>query len=485
LASSSVFGVILAGGVGTRLWPLSRTNFPKQFIRLAFGESLFQASVRKVNYCLHGRSDYGGLFAVSNQGHAEIVDDQLSGLGDGHLEILLEPVARNTAPAVSFAALRALQLDDDPVLVILPADQHIEHAPNFKNCLSLAVEGARNGRIMLVGVQPSSPHTQYGYLKIDDGDDAERFPGAVSCFIEKPELSLAKEIYKSGNYLWNAGIFVMKARVWLDALRYFRPDIYETTLKACGEMTRSSLFTTVGKDAYSRIPSESVDYAVLEKCPQTIFKLGAVVLDSRWSDFGSWGVFFGPYEKDEDGNVSMGDVVHKRSINTAVSASSRLVCVQGVKDLFIVETPDAVLVAKKSDSDVKDLVEDLRGRGRLEVERVAKNREVRPWGWFEVKDAGRGYQVKKICVKGGESLSLQSHEKRDENWVIVTGVAVVTNGDEISNLNVGDSVRIPAGNRHRLSNPSESDLELIEVQTGEYLGEDDITRYEDKYGRLS
>jgi len=462
--------VIIAGGSGTRLWPLSRSGFPKQFLSLGGTETLFQKACL---LCKGISKDIKPPLIVTNEEHRFLAKEQLREIGLTEANLLLEPVARNTAPAMTLAALEAM-VEDDPILFVTPADQTIQNSEAFHEAARTAVHLATNGALVILGVVPTSAHTGYGYIKID-GD-------TVAQFVEKPDLIAAERYLKEGNYFWNAGIFVTKASVWLKALEQFRPDIASATENAWRNKTVDYHFVRPDREAFKAIPAESIDYAVIEHLPNSDVTINMVPLDAGWNDLGSWDAVWEITPTDAEGNALMGDVFSVDSSNNYIHASSRVVGLVGVKNIVVVETPDAVLVADKERSqDVKKIVEKLKADGREESD---LHRKVsRPWGWYDSIDEGECFKVKRIQVAPGASLSLQKHYQRSEHWVVVKGTAEVTCGDNTLTLSENQSTYIPLGEVHRLSNPGKTILEIIEVQSGAFLSEDDIVRFEDKYGR--
>ena len=403
-----------------------------------------------------------------------MVLDQLREVHATPAAVLLEPMGRNTAPAVTLAALQALEAGADPVLVVTPSDQTVADDAAFIRALQAAARRAASGEIVILGIRPDRPETGYGYIRADGS--------AVAQFVEKPDTPTAERYLADGGYYWNAGIFVLKASVWLAALERFRPDIAEATRAAWAGRATDAQFVRPDKALFGAVPSESVDYAVMERCPGSGQPLGMEVLDAGWNDLGAWEAVWQAAPKDGAGNAAIGDALIEDSRNTLVHASSRLVGAVGVSDVVIVETPDAVLVADRSRSqDVKKIVARLGAEQRGEH---ALHRKVhRPWGWYDSIDMGERFQVKRILVKPGASLSLQKHHHRAEHWIVVSGTAEVTNGDQVILLAENQSTYIPLGQVHRLANPGKVPLEIIEVQSGSYLGEDDIVRFEDTYGR--
>ncbi len=395
---------------------------------------------------------------------------------------LLEPVGRNTAPALTLAALAAQADGLDPVLVVTPADQAVTDTAAFTHAMHAAIREAASGSIAILGITPSSPETGYGYIQASTGSNQAVMP--VQRFVEKPSADTAQQYLADGGYYWNAGIFVLKASAWLNALAAFRPDILSTTAAAwCGKL-QDNVFVRPGKAEFVAIPSESIDYAVMERCPGSNFPIKMIPLDAGWSDLGAWDAVWNALPKDEWGNAHQGDVLTSDSHNTLVHASSRLVSLVGVENLIVIETPDAVLVADKTRSqNVKHIVSQLQATKR---EEHALHRKVhRPWGWYDSIDEGERFKVKRIQVNPGASLSLQKHHYRAEHWIVVRGTAEITCGDKKLMLTENQSTYIPLGEAHRLANPGSIPLEIIEVQSGGYLGEDDIIRLEDQYGRAS
>lgn len=476
--------IILCGGSGARLWPLSRAGFPKQFLSLAGAESLFQQAASRLMGLGAAGLDPAKLIVVTGEEHRFLAAEQLREAGIGLAAALLEPVGRSTAPALALAALAATENGQDPVLVVTPADQAVGNPDAFIDAMHKAIDQAAQGAIVILGVAPDRPETGYGYIQADGGAGQPAMP--VRRFVEKPDVATARQYLEQGGYYWNAGIFVLRASVWLKALGRFRPDILQPAIEAWDKRITdaklASTFVRPGKDEFSAIPSESIDYAVMERCPGSEFPIKMIPMDAGWSDLGAWDAVWNVLPKDENGNVHMGDVLSTRSHNTLVQASSRLVSLVGVENLVVVETADAVLVTAKSCSqDVRHIVDALQQKGR---EEYALHRKVhRPWGWYDSIDAGERFKVKRIQVKPGASLSLQKHHHRAEHWVVVKGTAEITCGDKKQVLAENQSTYIPLGEVHRLANPGTIPLEIIEVQSGSYLGEDDIVRFDDRYGR--
>ena len=477
----SVQPVILCGGSGTRLWPLSRSGFPKQFLCLTGTDSLFQQAAHRLMGLIAPGFEVAWPTIVTGEEHRFLAAEQLREASIPSAAALLEPVGRNTAPALTLAALAAMQDGQDPVLVVTPADQTVANPTAFTQAMHSAIAQAEQGSIVILGITPTYPETGYGYIQASLRGEAEAIH-TVQRFVEKPNLATAQQYLTEGGYYWNAGMFVLKASVWLKSLEQFRPDILQASQAAWASKTQDGCFVRPGKAEFAAIPSESVDYAVMEHCPGSAFPIKMVPLDVGWSDLGAWDAVWNVLPKDEDGNAHVGDVLTHRSSNTLVHATSRLVTLVGVQDLVVVETADAVLVANKhSSQDVKHIVQQLTEQNR--EEHTFHRKVHRPWGWYDSIDEGGLFKVKRIQVKPGASLSLQKHHHRAEHWIVVKGTAEITNGDKVLNLTENQSTYIPLGEVHRLANPGSIALEIIEVQSGGYLGEDDIVRLEDSYGR--
>jgi mannose-1-phosphate guanylyltransferase/mannose-6-phosphate isomerase len=488
--------VILCGGSGTRLWPLSRGGFPKQFLALSGNDqktTLFQEAVERLNQLDSPSISLGNTVIVTNEDHRFLVLDQLREMDGARATLLLESAGRNTAPALTLAALYALQSNigqhDDPILVITPADQTIQNTEAFtkalQNCISVVAGDASNKTIAILGITPTAPETGYGYIKrvASKGGFAEY---SVEQFAEKPNLETAKAYLEDGNYYWNGGMFVLRASTWLAALKEFRPDILGATQKAWDQKTEDQAdgtpFVRPNKALFGGIPSESIDYAVIEKCPGSQYQVKMVELNAGWNDLGAWDAVWQVGNKDAQGNVTSGDVLLSNSTNSLVHASSRLVSTVGLDNVIVIETTDAVLVMDRSKSqDVKSIVNQLESLQR--EEKNLHRKVARPWGWYDSVDEGERFKVKRIQVIPGASLSLQMHHHRAEHWIVVKGTAEITNGDQVIILTENQSTYIPQGQTHRLANPGKTPLEIIEVQSGSYLGEDDIVRFEDTYGR--
>jgi mannose-1-phosphate guanylyltransferase / mannose-6-phosphate isomerase len=480
---SNIVPVILCGGSGTRLWPLSRAGFPKQFLCLTGNNSLFQQAALRLSSLAVSGADTLPPLVVCNEDHRFLAQEQLRESGLSKAQFLLEPVGRNTAPALTLAALAAMHGGADPVLVVTPADQTIADEAAFKAALATAIAQAQAGQIAILGVTPDRPETGYGYIRTAPGQNTATAALPVQQFVEKPDLATAQSYLAQGGYFWNAGMFVLKASVWLKALAHFRPDIANASQTAWAAQAQDGQFVRPAKDLFTAVPSESVDYAVMERCPgQAEFPICMVPLAAGWNDLGAWDAVWNALPKDSDGNALVGDVISKNSHNNLVHASNKLVALVGVSNLVVVETPDAVLVTSQAHSqDVKLIVNELNKRQR---EEHSLHRKVhRPWGWYDSIDQGGRFKVKRILVNPKASLSLQKHHHRAEHWIVVSGTAEITNGDQVLLLTENQSTYIPLGAVHRLVNPGTIPLEIVEVQSGSYLGEDDIVRLEDTYGR--
>ncbi|WP_295005759.1 mannose-1-phosphate guanylyltransferase/mannose-6-phosphate isomerase [uncultured Dechloromonas sp.] len=476
----SIIPVVLSGGSGTRLWPLSREKYPKQLLPLVGDNTLLQETVAR----LGGLEGLGEPFLVCNEEHRFAVAEQLRLLGKRG-QILLEPCGRNTAPALTLAALWAQRDGDDPVLVVMPADHVILEGEVFRKAVARAVGLAEQGLAVTFGITPDCPETGYGYIQRGDRSGLDDGAYALARFVEKPDRETAQAYLDAGDYLWNSGIFVMKASTWLSALSVCRPDILLACRTALGAVSQDGDFVRVDRREFEQCPSDSIDYAVMERLSAGLPGLpGAAVipLSAGWSDVGAWDALWKVLPKCAAGNATRGDVMLESCRNTLALSEGRLVTCIGLSDVVVIETNDAVLVARHdATQDVKKIVDRLKAEKRS----VAQwHRKVhRPWGWYDGVDSGERFQVKRICVKPGASLSLQMHHHRAEHWIVVTGTARVTRGEEAFLVSENQSTYIPLGVKHRLENPGIVPLEMIEVQSGSYLGEDDIVRFEDTYGR--
>lgn len=474
-----IFPVIMAGGSGTRLWPLSRQLNPKQFLSLVEGSrSMLQATVKRLPGI-----EASELSLVCNEKHRFLAAEQLRQAGHSEAHIILEPECRNTAPAIALCAIRAVNVGQDPVLLVLAADHLIRDQDIFQMQVLKALPLAEAGKLITFGVVPGHAETGYGYIHRGQAVNEDAF--SVARFVEKPDQETAEGYVASGEYFWNSGMFMFRASRYLEVLERYRPDIVSACQAAMAGSSEDMHFTRVDEAAFAACPEDSVDYAVMEPlCKEAGGESEAVVvpLDAGWSDIGSWSSLWEVSEKDSNGNAIQGDVITQGSSNNLVRAEHRLVATVGVEDLVVVETKDAVLVAHKDRvQDVKAVVEALKHDGRHEH---MNHREVyRPWGVYDSIDQGERYQAKRITVKPGCKLSVQMHHHRAEHWIVVSGTAQVTNGDKTYLVTENQSTYIPVGQVHALENPGVIDLELIEVQSGSYLGEDDIVRFEDRYGR--
>lgn len=477
--NSNVTFVILGGGFGSRLWPLSRTNFPKQFLNLSGELSLFQDTLTRLKI-LNLFKQSNETIVVTNEEHRFLALDQLEAINFDKVTLLLEPESRNTAPALTLAAFKALDNDTDPILFITPADHIIKDQKAFEDAVSLAIEMASNDVMVILGIKPNRPETGFGYIK-QKGTEGQYKEFNVAEFKEKPNLEEAQKYIESNEYVWNSGMFVMKASVWLKALKKCRPDIFFATKKAFDKRTQDNKFIRPDSNFFKDIPSDSIDYAVMEKST-SVYPLKVIALDAGWNDLGSWESLWEVSLKNNDGNLIRGDVLAFNTKDSLIFSSNRLIVTSGLKDLVVIETDDSILVIKKNQSQsVKTLVDQLAIKKRQEYK--SHRKIVRPWGWFDTLDHGERFKVKRIQVKPGASLSLQSHSSRAEHWVVVKGVANIICGEKKIILKENESTYIPVGIKHQLSNFGEDILEIIEVQSGSYLSEDDIERFEDNYGR--
>ncbi len=473
--------VILCGGSGSRLWPLSRTGFPKQFLVLSDNTSLFQQTADRLNALGSNDIMLDQTLIVTGEEHRFLVLDQLREFPSISAELILESEGKNTAPALTLAALQAIKNGDDPVLVVTPADQNIQDSQGFIKSLQNSIRLASEGVIVVLGVKPNSPDTGFGYIKHKNSEGIFN-ELEVDQFVEKPALDKAKQYLASGDYAWNSGMFVLRASIWLKALDQFRPDILVAVEEAFFKSKQDHLFIRPDKDLFNSIPSESIDYAVIEKCPQSEFVIKMMPLDVGWNDLGVWDAVWQIGKKDVNQNLIRGDVLTTNTYNSLIFSDHRLIGVVGLENVAVIETADAVLVMDRNQSQyVKEIVCQLKEHNR--DERLLHRKVSRPWGWYDTIDIGERFKVKRIQVNPGASLSLQRHAKRAEHWVVVSGLAEVKCGDQKTIFLENESTFIPLGEIHRLSNPGEKPLEIIEVQTGSHLTEEDIERFEDNYGR--
>lgn len=488
--------VILSGGAGTRLWPLSREQYPKQLLSFYGEETLLQQTVKRLESLPDMVGPVAEPIIVCNEQHRFLVAEQLRAIGCEPSAILLEPVGRNTAPALTVAALASLERDDDAILLVMPADHVIAKPEVYHAAVKGALELASSGMLVTFGIVPTAPETGFGYIRKGPPikhSTLDIKPCLLDAFVEKPDAETARSYVDSGEYLWNSGMFVMRASVWLEQLTKHRPEMVEVCQQAYQHATEDLDFCRLDLDAFTKCPSDSIDYAVMEKLGSGSNNAGSsnneqqplaavAPLDAGWSDLGAWSAIWEVNNDGPDGNVTKGDVLSHGCRNSLFHAEHRLVAGVGVEDLLVVETADAVLVAHKDHAqDVKMIVEQLKAGGRSE--RLVHRQVYRPWGSYEGVDVGERFQVKRIVVNPGAALSLQMHHHRAEHWIVVKGTARVTCGDKEFLLSENQSTYIPIGEKHRLVNPGSIPLEIIEVQSGGYLGEDDIVRFEDRYGR--
>lgn len=479
--------VVLCGGSGTRLWPLSREKHPKQLLALISDDSLLQATVRRLDGLEAGENiALNDPIVVSNEEYRFVIAEQLRVMGR-HAAILLEPAGRNTAPALTLAALAVNQDEADAVMLVMPADHVMLDTAAFLIAVRQGAKLAEEGMVVTFGITPDAPETSYGYIQAGKPHHGAQ---RITRFVEKPDLATAQIYLDAGTYLWNSGIFMMRASTWLSAIDACRPDILLACHSAWEQRKADGEFMRVGKDAFAMCPSDSVDYAVMESLSasddhevKTSLPVGVVIpLSAGWSDVGSWDALWQILPKDADGNAAQGDVLLRDCVNTLAVSESRLIACVGVSNLIVVETADAILVThKEKTQDVKKVVDSLKAQGRPEGK--IHRKVFRPWGWYDEVDAGMRFQVKRIVVKPQGILSLQMHHHRAEHWIVVRGTARVTRGDESFLVSENQSTFIPLGTKHRLENPGCMPLEMIEVQSGSYLDEDDIVRFEDVYGR--
>jgi len=463
--------VVLAGGTGSRLWPKSRAALPKQFLALTSDNTMLQDTITR----LSGTDAEAPVF-ICNDAHRFLVAEQLRKKNIEHGGILLEPVGRNTAPAIALAALHATKNGEDPILLVLAADHLIKDQSAFHSAIIKAEALANEGKLVTFGIVPDQPHTGYGYIK---AGNVLNVGFEVADFVEKPELDTAKQYVESGDFFWNSGMFMFKASRYVEELSKYNPEILEICRRAIETEAPDLDFIRVDSEIFSTCPDDSIDYAVMEKTDSAAM----VPLDAGWSDVGSWTSLWETADKDDNGNVCVGDTILENTKNSYINAEQRLVSVIGLEDVIVVETKDAVMVAHKDDAQsIKNVVNKLKAEKRPEFE---FHREVfRPWGSYDSIDSGARFQVKRITVKPGEKLSVQMHHHRAEHWIVVSGSANVTIDDNTQLVTENESVYIPIGAVHALENPGKIPLELIEVQSGAYLGEDDIVRFSDRYGRV-
>ena len=468
-----IIPVILSGGSGTRLWPLSRRMHPKQLLPLVNDTTMLQDTITR----LTGSADIDHAMVICNDDYRFMVAEQVKETDIKTNEIILEPAGRNTAPAIALAAFNAVRDGDDPVLLVLPADHVIADVDTFQSALQTGKQQSEADKLVTFGVVPDMPETGFGYIKaLSTGKSANFYE--VDQFVEKPDADTAAAYIADGSYYWNSGMFMFKASIYLEALQQHSPEIYQACQAAFNAATRDADFIRVGKDEFENCPSDSIDYAVMEKVDNAV----VIPVDIGWSDVGSWSALHDVGDVDTEGNMLIGDVKSGLTTNSYVRANNRLIVTLGVDNMIVVDTDDALLIANRDNvQDIKSIVEQLSSENREEVN--LHKCVYRPWGHYQGIDSGPQYQVKRITVSPGAVLSLQMHHHRSEHWVVVSGTAKVTRGEEEFTLSENESTYIPLGQKHRLENIGKIPLQLIEVQTGSYLGEDDIVRFEDIYGR--
>ena len=467
-----IIPVILSGGSGTRLWPLSRKQYPKQYLPLVGDNTIFQETILRLN----GIENLQDPIIICNVDHRFLVAEQCQQIDVTNPTILLEPIGRYTAPAIAAAALQSLKFLDNAVLLILSADHVIKDIDLFHSAINIGDKHAQNGKLVTLGVLPKNANTSFGYIKASNNYNDGVYK--VEEFVEKPDLETAKTYLEQGNYLWNSGMFMFKANTLIHELSTYSANIVKMVSLSVEKATQDLDFIRLDKQTFESSPSDSIDYALMEKSNNVV----VVPLDAEWNDIGSWSALYDISSKNNSGNVISGDVIAQDTTNSYIKTDHNMIVTIGVDDLIVVSTPDATLISTKSKvHKVKQVVEELKKRGSHQEKLHRK--VYRPWGWYDSVDKGDRFQVKRICVNPGASLSLQKHAYRAEHWIIVKGAALVTNGDKTELLVENQSTFIPVGTLHRLENPGELPLEMIEVQSGSYLGEDDIERFEDSYGR--
>jgi mannose-1-phosphate guanylyltransferase/mannose-6-phosphate isomerase len=465
--------VLLSGGYGTRLWPLSRKQYPKQYLPLVSDNTMLQETILR----LIGLDNLTEPIIVCNEEHRFIVAEQCQQINITSPTILLEPIGRNTAPAIAAAAIQAQKISEDSMLLVLSTDHVIKDVNEFHQAIDIAFKQAQKGKLVTFGIVPTEANTGYGYIKsaINEIDGAYQ----VEEFVEKPDIKTAKSYLEQDNYLWNSGMFMFKATTLIDGLTNYSPEIVTSVNDAVNNAKQDLDFIRLDKQAFELSPSDSIDYALIEKSGNVV----VVPLDAQWNDIGSWSALHDIGKKDANGNVINGDVFIQDTTNTYIHANGHMIATIGVQDLIIVDTPNATLISTKDKShEVKNIVEQLQHQDR--EEHSCHRKVYRPWGWYDSIEMGKHFQVKRLHVKPGEKLSLQMHQKRAEHWVVVSGTATAINGKETLTLTEGESTYIPIGVTHALENHTNETLEIIEVQSGIYLGEDDIIRFDDIYGRV-
>jgi mannose-1-phosphate guanylyltransferase/mannose-6-phosphate isomerase len=469
---SNIIPVILSGGSGTRLWPLSRKQYPKQYLPLAGDNTMLQETILRLN----GLDNLADPIIICNVDHRFLVAEQCQQIDITNPTILLEPIGRNTAPAIAAAALQSIKDTNDAVLLVLSADHVIQDVEVFHQAINIASQQAQEGKLATFGIVPTDANTGYGYIKSSKDNNNGAYK--VEQFVEKPNLKTAQTYLKQGNYLWNSGMFMFKAKTLIDELTTHSSNIVASVKDAINNAVQDFDFIRLDKQAFESSPSDSIDYALMERSNNVV----VIPLDAQWNDIGSWSALYDIGAQDNNGNVIQGDVFTEETTNTYINANHHMVATIGVQDLVIVDTPNATLISTKNKAHkVKIIVEQLQQQGR--EEQFCHRKVFRPWGWYDTIESGENFQVKKLHVKPGAKLSLQMHQKRAEHWVVVNGMATVTIGEQTSNLKKGESTYIPIGVIHCLENKTNEQLEVVEVQSGVYLGEDDIVRFKDVYGR--
>ena len=467
---TNIIPVVLAGGSGTRLWPLSRKSHPKQYIKIdPKSSSLFQNTFERLP------NHHSDPIVICNESHRFIAAEQLREINIKPKTIILESVGKNTAPAIALAAFEILTYDPDAIMLVLASDHDIKNNKEFHKSLSIATKGAEENRLITFGVKPSRPDINYGYIEANN-IDADILQ--INSFKEKPSIEIAESYLSKGRYYWNGGMFSFKAKVYLEELKKFEPEIYECCKKAITSPTKDQDFTRFDYEIFKRCPEKSIDYGIMEKTNNG----GMVALDAEWSDLGTWESIWHTTFKNKSGNVEYGDIVSINSKNSLIYSPYQLTSVIGVEDLSIVNTPDALLISKRDEvKNISHLLTQLKTLNRKEL--TDNNLVFRPWGYFNSVLQNDNYQIKIISLNPGAEISLQKHEHRSEHWVVISGIATVTLGEKVFELRVNESTFIPKGEIHRLSNHKSDELKIIEIQTGDYLGEDDIIRFDDIYKR--
>ena len=469
---SRVIPVILSGGSGTRLWPLSRKDHPKQYLSFTGNNTMLQETILR----LKGLEHLGSPIIICNNEHRFIVAEQCKQINITNPIILLEPVGRNTAPAITAAAIQSLSKSDNPILIVLSVDHIIQNVTKFHKAINIAISQAQNGKLVTFGITPKDAHTGYGYIKLSSKVSKGVFN--INGFFEKPNLKTAQSFIKEGSFLWNSGMFVFHAKTVINELEIYAPEIVKLVGDSIDKATKDLDFIRLEPQSFSSSPSDSIDYALMEKTSKAV----VVPLDLNWNDIGSWAALHDSGFKDKKGNVINGDVFTEDTSDTYIYSSQHLLATIGIKNLVIVNTPNATLIATKNKAHkVKKILDQLKKHNRHE--QYSHRKVYRPWGWYDSIESGENFQVKRLHINPKAKLSLQRHQYRAEHWVVVIGTATVINGKDELTLNKGESTFIPEGVKHSLENKTQNTLEIIEVQSGSYLGEDDIVRFEDIYGR--